>query len=777
MSDTRIIKNKPKLNSYGQYKFNPNSTGINDADNLSLSGEFNTKFLDDDLYTINLSNDLNEDVLNNRYNLQQLSSFRLSVNVKSNKVNYRVRDIKIKVALDSIASNSDYMPTKLFDNGGGCDDVDLSGLIYAKEDFGVQDEKYNPPQSFSDATIFTGIGSSNATYNENFDSYANTPEGDLLQKLKLDYDGWNGIKYGDTDIIRVGIFMHGNAQRKTAGGYIKWHEDRKPHTGVYFIPLSDLKYDDNNGNCNEILDSGDDSIIDNYDSETGLHNDGDYLNCVYQGDDNHYKKLRTTNYQNSTLIAQYEDSFYIDGDVSECFPFDSPQLSPAFKLESVNIDILPPYQLDVNTYNEVTDEYEEIIQNSLTLSPGGYDNWFNFSPLRVVNIESLDGENLNNIYKDFVIQTNITSNINLQQYYEKLNEKFMSSAPTIVELSFDVKQITQPLNELVDINNGDLKIGYALFVIDWNDRDDIFKTWEDVVGEDENIFPSSYTDFINRQNSKNTFILSGVDNDNLYNNDNFSNSTPLQHFYNTSGLKTIKAVAFSYYENSSGQIQAIRWKLITSRIFLNENRVTEQDFSEVGTIGFTTIPWPYTTPIISGISKLSKYYDSVENTLYNNRFASDELLSETQVYNSLINDELGDFIGDVDIEQTRFFSGAYDMDQLLMVEEDDGVGSFTPYTNDDYWDAENNFYPDFDESCVGLIFISDSSNTDLKRDCLIELNMGDVEDIDSIADTSGNKNIGLLIGDYTIKKESTSVPLTRDSEMKLPETDNTDKAI
>ena len=103
--------------------------------------------------------------------------------------------------------------------------------------------------------------------------------------------------------------------------------------------------------------------------------------------------------------------------------------------------------------------------------------------------------------------------------------------------------------------------------------------------------------------------------------------------------------------------------------------------------------------------------------------------------------------------------------------------TYTPYDDFDYWGVENNFYPDFDKSCVGLIFISDSSNTTLKRDCLIELNMGDVEDTDSIVDTSGNSNIGLLIGDYTIRKESTLVPLTRDSEMKLPETDNTDKAI
>ena len=140
---------------------------------------------------------------------------------------------------------------------------------------------------------------------------------------------------------------------------------------------------------------------------------------------------------------------------------------------------------------------------------------------------------------------------------------------------------------------------------------------------------------------------------------------------------------------------------------------------------------------------------------------------------------MGDSFGDVDIEQTRFFSGAYDMDYLLMIESDD----YNPYY--DIYDVETNpngywgnevFYPDFDESCVGLIFISDSSNDDLKRDCLIELNMGDVEN-DNIIDTSGNKNIGIMIGDYSISKKSTLVPLTREINMKLPETENQDRAI
>ena len=54
--------------------------------------------------------------------------------------------------------------------------------------------------------------------------------------------------------------------------------------------------------------------------------------------------------------------------------------------------------------------------------------------------------------------------------------------------------------------------------------------------------------------------------------------------------------------------------------------------------------------------------------------------------------------------------------------------------------------------------------------------MGDVEN-DNIIDTSGNKNVGIMIGDYSVEKRSTLVPLSRTSNMKLPETDNEDRAI
>ena len=56
---------------------------------------------------------------------------------------------------------------------------------------------------------------------------------------------------------------------------------------------------------------------------------------------------------------------------------------------------------------------------------------------------------------------------------------------------------------------------------------------------------------------------------------------------------------------------------------------------------------------------------------------------------------------------------------------------------------------------------------DKMNNCLIELNIGDIEN-DKIIDTSGNKNTGIMIGDYSIKKRSILVPLTREMNMKLP---------
>ena len=42
----------------------------------------------------------------------------------------------------------------------------------------------------------------------------------------------------------------------------------------------------------------------------------------------------------------------------------------------------------------------------------------------------------------------------------------------------------------------------------------------------------------------------------------------ISNFYQTSGLKTIKSVVFSYGKcDDGGGVQALRWKLVTTRIF------------------------------------------------------------------------------------------------------------------------------------------------------------------------------------------------------------------
>ena len=120
MAIIKIKKNSPKLNSYGQYRFTDGSDGINELFNLSISGDVNTKFLDDDLYTTNLGNKINEDILINKYNLSQQSSLKLSLDISSNNVNYRITDIIFRVAImeDDVALNTFGIERQLSDENG-----------------------------------------------------------------------------------------------------------------------------------------------------------------------------------------------------------------------------------------------------------------------------------------------------------------------------------------------------------------------------------------------------------------------------------------------------------------------------------------------------------------------------------------------------------------------------------------------------------------------------------------------------------------------------------
>ena len=151
-----------------------------------------------------------------------------------------------------------------------------------------------------------------------------------------------------------------------------------------------------------------------------------------------------------------------------------------------------------------------------------------------------------------------------------------------------------------------------------------------------------------------------------------------------------------------------------------------------------------------------------------------DIIDEKFLINDLENDEMGKNIETMDLEQCRYFNtGSYDIYKLLNINPviDNELIPF----NDSYYDGETNKFSE--ESSVGQIFINENQDNDLKENCKLELNTGELTG-KSILDTSGNSNKGLLIGDYKIKKVKKGQSMRRDSFIKVPKKkSNTDGAL
>jgi hypothetical protein len=154
----------------------------------------------------------------------------------------------------------------------------------------------------------------------------------------------------------------------------------------------------------------------------------------------------------------------------------------------------------------------------------------------------------------------------------------------------------------------------------------------------------------------------------------FDNTIPM-NTYTTPGIKTIKMVMFSY-DGETNQVG--RWKLITSRFYLDIPINQYPDFAEVGGSDYTTIPWPYTTPVIGGVDNNSKYKKSVQEALSSGNIGDADIIDEKFLINDLENDELGKSINEMDLEQCRYFDAPYDMNTLLLIPTS-GVSGWDDY--------------------------------------------------------------------------------------------------
>ena len=267
------------------------------------------------------------------------------------------------------------------------------------------------------------------------------------------------------------------------------------------------------------------------------------------------------------------------------------------------------------------------------------------------------------------------------------------------------------------------------------------------------------------------------------------------HQYMETGIKIIKAVVFSTITSTSdynGYIQAIKWKLVTIKINITEDRGIVSDFSDVGGDDFVYLPYPdvanldtldisgnsvvgestgrsYKSShvVISGLSEESIYVNDLKKILKIDNFGKAEITEKIEAKKSFENspkgklNEYGDFLGKSNISQIRYFNTAHDMKTLLNIPQIVINDNYHPHSDIDYWSGEINSFPK--ESPVGDIFISEYDQ--FRESCLFELNLNEL-DGKTIKDTSGNGNKGILIGDYSVKKDKINKKSKRDSYIK-----------
>jgi hypothetical protein len=227
----------------------------------------------------------------------------------------------------------------------------------------------------------------------------------------------------------------------------------------------------------------------------------------------------------------------------------------------------------------------------------------------------------------------------LQSYYPfQSRQSFRASAPATITFNIEYRD---PEN-IEDLYSQD---DFIHFVIDWDDKDDEIKTIDDFLNE----------------RPENMLDLQELQSQGLYTTD----VSKMRHTYLKPGIKTIKLITISYDDSKNA---LGRWKLVTSRFFLDIPISEYPDFGEVGGDDYKTIPWPFTTVIIGGIDENSKYKTSIRNTLASGKIGSTDIIDEKFLTYADENDELGKSIENLDLEQLRYFNQSYNMNNLLKIE-------------------------------------------------------------------------------------------------------------
>jgi hypothetical protein len=240
----------------------------------------------------------------------------------------------------------------------------------------------------------------------------------------------------------------------------------------------------------------------------------------------------------------------------------------------------------------------------------------------------------------------------------------------------------------------------------------------------------------------------------------------VSHIYDTPGVKSIKIIVYRYKKDLSLLIETI---LVTKNINIGDGVSLSQDFEIFGGTDFNFLPLSGNRyAVVGGLDSDSKY------SISTNKIAKDELYTEDdflerktviRIVEEFIEDRYGKAPGQVDLSTTRVFKGAQDIYNFLMTDEQKTQIANREFPNfsDDFFGEDNKVKID---SEVTDIFINDNEDSPIKEKCILELNPQNTEYL-TIHNTIGNRDKGILIGDYKIGKRKNQ-PLQKEGMMETP---------
>ena len=571
----------------------------------------------------------------------------------------------------------------------------------------------------------------------------------------------------------------------------------------------------------------------------------------------------------SSVPSRQTDNFGTGGGVSD----------PVFRCQGLVVRLTIPEASKNNFDNDIypatyeadygwpvwinTPQILNELSSTENFNPNKYIDYTTFA----VNGESFTENNIqdfrpiSNVYISAIDQP-----VMLQRYYDA-SDPFRQFATALnkVEVSFDISKTFGDITYLDGAkwgsgdNNGDVnsdsyqdkQIGYMFRVVRWGDENDIndaeldYKLIKEYGQMDISDYP--YRSVREKEGGGDYGILN--------------------HFYFDGGVKIIKAFVFSYIYHPDSttypdHVQALRWKLVTIKLYIDDPSYEITDFSTLGGYDFITYPWPYTAPIVSGISENSKYMKSLDVVLDSGLFGEHEMNQLGELKLAYQNNEMGTYLGKTDLEQVRvFITGSYDMNTLLGIDPITDTNEWHPYTDvqhipagavdtftfidrgsdyttgihltsggsgtgckvfvegvgaggnitdmyiaiggegyqvddiltitpmsgsngatftvsgsvlDAFWDGNENQFSS--TTSVGQLYITKNEDIELRNNCILELNLGEI-DSDTVHDSAGRGNKGVLIGDYGIKKQSSDLSATRETFMNPPRRGSDKKAL